>query len=154
MARQYIYQMQGLTRRLGTGRELLSNIWLSFYPGAKIGIIGANGAGKSTLLRIMAGVDTDIEGTVWRDPDARVGYLRQEPQLDPALDVRGNVEQGVARGEVSERHRPEVLADLLLGGVTTALTRWCADDGYDLESGLADAARALNDLLSPRRNQA
>jgi sulfate-transporting ATPase len=97
MARQFIYQMQGLTKRLGTGRELLQNIWLSFYPGAKIGIIGANGAGKSTLLRIMAGVDTDIEGTVWRDPDARVGYLEQEPQLDLALDVRGNVELGVAR---------------------------------------------------------
>jgi ATP-binding cassette ChvD family protein len=89
--------MQGLTKRLGTGRELLQDIWLSFYPGAKIGIIGANGSGKTTLLRIMAGVDSDIEGTVWRDPDARVGYLRQEPQLDPALDVRGNVDLGVAR---------------------------------------------------------
>ena len=97
MARQYIYQMQGLTKRLGTGRELLTNVWLSFYPGAKIGIIGANGSGKSTLIRIMAGIDKDIEGTVWRDPDARVGYLHQEPHLDPALDVRGNVELGVAR---------------------------------------------------------
>lgn len=97
MARQYIYQMQGLTKRLGTGRELLKNIWLSFYPGAKIGIIGANGSGKTTLLRIMAGVDTDIEGTVWRDPDARAGYLRQEPQLDAELNVLGNVELGVAR---------------------------------------------------------
>ncbi|MDG1483651.1 MAG: energy-dependent translational throttle protein EttA [Myxococcota bacterium] len=97
MARQYIYQMQGLTKRLGTGRELLQNIWLSFYPGAKIGIIGANGSGKTTLLRIMAGVDTDIEGTVWRDPDARAGYLRQEPQLDASLNVLGNVELGVAR---------------------------------------------------------
>ena len=97
MARQFIYQMQGLTKRLGTGRELLQNIWLSFYPGAKIGIIGANGSGKSTLLKIMAGIDKDIEGTVWRDPDARVGYLPQEPQLDPTLDVRGNVMLGVAR---------------------------------------------------------
>ncbi len=96
MARQFIYQMQGLTKRLGTGRTLLSNIWLSFYPGAKIGIIGANGSGKSTLLRIMAGADTDVEGTLWRDPDAKVGFLPQEPHLDPALDVRGNVELGIA----------------------------------------------------------
>jgi len=96
MARQYIYQMQNLTKRLGNGRELLTNVWLSFYPGAKIGIIGPNGSGKTTLLKIMAGIDKDIEGTVWKDPDARIGYLEQEPQLDPNLSVRGNIELGVA----------------------------------------------------------
>jgi sulfate-transporting ATPase len=96
MARQYIYQMRNLTKRLGTGRELLSNVWLSFYPGAKIGIIGANGSGKSTLMKIMAGIDKDIEGEVWIDPDARIGYLEQEPKLDPTLSVRGNIELGVA----------------------------------------------------------
>ena len=96
MARQFIYQMRNLTKRLGDGRELLSNIWLSFYPGAKIGIIGANGAGKSTLMKIMAGLDKELEGEVWIDPDARVGYLPQEPRLDPTLDVKGNVELGVA----------------------------------------------------------
>jgi ATP-binding cassette ChvD family protein len=97
MARQYIYQMQRLTKRLGNGRELLSDIWLSFYPGAKIGIIGPNGSGKSTLLKIMAGIDKDIEGTVWIDPDAYVGYLEQEPKLDESLSVRGNIELGVAK---------------------------------------------------------
>ncbi|MEL6345657.1 MAG: energy-dependent translational throttle protein EttA [Myxococcota bacterium] len=97
MARQFIYQMKGLTKRLGTGKELLSNIWLSFYPGAKIGVIGANGAGKSTLMKIMAGIDKDVEGELWMDPDARVGYLEQEPKLDETLDVRGNIEKGVAR---------------------------------------------------------
>ena len=96
MAQQYIYQMERLTKRLDDGRELLSNFWLSFYPGAKIGIIGHNGAGKSTILRIMAGVDQDVEGRTWIDPEAKVGYLQQEPQLDETLTVRQNVELGLA----------------------------------------------------------
>ena len=96
MARQYIFQMQGLTKRLDTGKELLSNFWLSFYPGAKIGIIGQNGAGKSTILRIMGQIDKEYEGTTWLAPSAKVGFLPQEPQLDPALDVRGNVKKGLA----------------------------------------------------------
>ena len=77
-------------------REILKGIWLSFYPGAKIGVIGANGAGKSTLLRIMAGVDRDFLGEAWPADGVRVGYLPQEPQLDSTKDVRGNVEDGVA----------------------------------------------------------
>jgi ATP-binding cassette ChvD family protein len=96
MAQQYIFQMERLTKRLDDGRELLNNFWLSFYPGAKIGIIGHNGAGKSTILRIMAGIDKDFEGRAWLDPEAKVGFLQQEPQLDPALNVRQNVEQGLA----------------------------------------------------------
>ena len=96
VAKQYIYQMERLTKRTGDGRELLSNFWLSFYPGAKIGIIGHNGSGKSTILRIMAGIDTEFDGHVWLDPDAKVGYLRQEPELDPTLNVRQNVERGLA----------------------------------------------------------
>ena len=96
MARQFIFQMEGVTKRVDDGRELLSNFWLSFYPGAKIGIIGHNGAGKSTILRIMAGIDKDVEGRTWLDPDAKVGFLEQEPKLDPTLNVRGNVEQGLA----------------------------------------------------------
>ena len=74
MAQQYIFQMERLTKRLDDGRELLSEFWLSFYPGAKIGIIGQNGAGKSTILRIMAGVDKDFEGRTWMDPEAK-GWL-------------------------------------------------------------------------------
>ncbi len=95
MGQQYIYQMQGLRKVTGDGRKILDGIWLSFFPGAKIGVIGPNGAGKSTLLRIMAGLDQDIDGETWIDPDATVGYLPQEPKLDESLDVKGNIELGM-----------------------------------------------------------
>jgi len=98
MAHQYIYVMKDLKKIVPPKREILKGIWLSFYPGAKIGVIGGNGAGKSTLLRIMAGVDKEFLGEAWPADGVRVGYLPQEPQLDPAKDVRGNVEDGV--GEV------------------------------------------------------
>jgi ATP-binding cassette ChvD family protein len=96
MSQQFIMQLQGLKKTLGNGKEVLKGIWLSFYPGAKIGVVGPNGAGKSTLLKIMAGLDDNVEGTVWRDPSKTVGFLQQEPQLDPSLDVRGNIELGLA----------------------------------------------------------
>jgi len=96
MAQQYIYTMQGLKKILPGGKEILKGIWLSFFPGAKIGVIGLNGAGKSTLLKIMAGLDDDFIGEAKPDPSIKVGYLAQEPQLDPTKDVRGNVEEGVA----------------------------------------------------------
>jgi sulfate-transporting ATPase len=95
MAQQFIYQMKGLRKFTPDGTEILKGIWLSFYPGAKIGVIGANGAGKSTLLKIMAGVDQEFQGDCWRDPHATVGYLEQEPHLDSTLDVRGNIELAV-----------------------------------------------------------
>ena len=95
MAQQFIYQMQGLKKHTRDGTEILKGIWLSFYPGAKIGVIGANGAGKSTLLGIMAGRDDDFQGDCWRDPNARVGFLEQEPHLDSTLNVRGNIELSV-----------------------------------------------------------
>ena len=96
MAHQFVFTLKDLRKVVPPKREILRGIWLSFFPGAKIGVLGSNGAGKSTLLRIMAGVDTDFIGEVWRAPDMRIGYLPQEPQLDPDLDVRGNVEEGVA----------------------------------------------------------
>jgi ATP-binding cassette ChvD family protein len=96
MAHQFVFTLKDLRKVVPPKREVLRGIWLSFFPGAKIGVLGANGAGKSTLLRIMAGVDGDFQGEVWRAPDMRIGYLPQEPQLDPGLDVRGNVEEGVA----------------------------------------------------------
>jgi energy-dependent translational throttle protein EttA len=96
MAHQYIFVMKDLKKIVPPKREILKGIWLSFYPGAKIGVIGANGAGKSTLLRIMAGVDREFLGEAWPADGVRVGYLPQEPHLDPAKDVRGNVEDGVA----------------------------------------------------------
>ena len=93
---EYQYVMKGLTKVVPPGKEILSNIWLSFFPGAKIGVLGPNGAGKSTLLRIMAGLDTDIEGEAWPGHGVSVGYLPQEPRLDAAKDVRGNIMEGVA----------------------------------------------------------
>jgi len=95
--RQFIYHMQGLTKTYPGNRKVLDNIHLSFYPDAKIGVLGVNGAGKSTLLRIMAGIDKDYSGEGWVAEGARVGYLEQEPQLDPAKSVRENVMQGVAK---------------------------------------------------------
>jgi energy-dependent translational throttle protein EttA len=96
---EYCYVMKGLTKTVPGGKEVLSNIWLSFYPGAKIGVIGPNGAGKSTLLKIMAGVDTSFEGEAWPAKGLSVGFLPQEPELDPERSVRDNVLSGL--GEVA-----------------------------------------------------
>ena len=96
MARQFIYHMQGLSKTYPGNRKILENVNLSFYPDAKIGVLGVNGSGKSTLLRIMAGLDTEFSGEAWAAEGARVGYLPQEPQLDPAKSVRDNVMEGVA----------------------------------------------------------
>src|SRR6516165_9493495 len=95
--RQFIYHMQGLTKTYPPNKKILENIHLSFYPDAKIGVLGVNGSGKSTLLRIMAGLDKDYTGEAWVAEGARVGYLEQEPQLDPELNVRDNVMLGVAK---------------------------------------------------------
>jgi ATP-binding cassette ChvD family protein len=97
MARQFVYFMQGLSKTYPGNRKVLDNIHLSFYPDAKIGVLGVNGSGKSTLLRIMAGIDKEYNGEAWVAEGARVGYLEQEPQLDPKLSVRENVMQGVAK---------------------------------------------------------
>ncbi|HKH48166.1 MAG TPA: energy-dependent translational throttle protein EttA [Thermoanaerobaculia bacterium] len=96
MAEQYIYVMKDLRKIYPPNREVLKNIWLSFYPGAKIGVVGQNGAGKSTLLKVMAGLITEFGGEAWAAKGAKVGFLSQEPQLDPDKDVLGNVEEGVA----------------------------------------------------------
>src|SRR5688572_19510797 len=95
MAQQYILQMEGVTR-MHDERVVLGDIWLSFFPGAKIGVLGGNGAGKSTLLRIMAGVDKDFMGTVRPAKGISIGYFRQEPQLDPELTVDQCMQVAVA----------------------------------------------------------
>src|SRR6478736_5285105 len=95
MAGEYIFTMRDLRKVVPPSREILKGIYLSFFPGAKIGVLGANGAGKSSLLRIMAGVDKDFRGDARPLPGTRIGFLTQEPQLDPAKDVRGNVMDGV-----------------------------------------------------------
>jgi ATP-binding cassette ChvD family protein len=96
MARQFIYHMQELSKTYPGNRKVLDNVYLQFYPDAKIGVLGVNGAGKSTLLRIMAGIDKEYTGEAWVAQGARVGYLPQEPQLDPQKSVRDNVMEGVA----------------------------------------------------------
>ncbi len=93
---QYVYHMDGVSKSYPGGKKCFENIRLSFLPGVKIGVVGVNGSGKSTLMRIMAGQDTDFTGEAWAAEGAKVGYLPQEPELDPALDVRGNVMLGVA----------------------------------------------------------
>ncbi|RBI70364.1 energy-dependent translational throttle protein EttA [Roseovarius sp. TE539] len=93
---QYVYHMQGVSKTYPGGKKCFENIHLNFLPGVKIGVVGPNGAGKSTLMKIMAGIDTEFTGEAWAATGARVGYLPQEPQLDPNLTVRENVMQGVA----------------------------------------------------------
>jgi len=96
---QFVYTMNRVSKVVPPKREILSDISLSFFPGAKIGVLGLNGAGKSTLLRIMAGVDTEFNGEARPQPGIKIGYLSQEPELDPSKDVRGNVEDGVAEAK-------------------------------------------------------
>jgi energy-dependent translational throttle protein EttA len=104
MAPQFIYVMKGLRKVVPPSRVILDDIWLSFYPGAKIGVLGPNGAGKSSLLRIMAGIDPEFQGEAWPHAGTRIAFLPQEPQLDPEKTVQGNVEEAVAaqRGLLKE----------------------------------------------------
>src|SRR5258708_28040987 len=95
MSEQYIFTIENLGKAYGK-REVLRNIWLAFYPGAKIGVIGSNGAGKSTLLRVMAGVEKDFLGSARLTPGFTVGFVPQEPRLDETKDVPGNLEEAVA----------------------------------------------------------
>ncbi|HTP76946.1 MAG TPA: energy-dependent translational throttle protein EttA [Rhizomicrobium sp.] len=94
---QFVFVMKGLSKTYPGGKQVLKDIWLSFYPGAKIGIVGVNGAGKSTLMKIMAGLDKDFTGEAWAADGVRMGYLPQEPQLDGSKNVRDNVMEGVAK---------------------------------------------------------
>ncbi|MCG8417473.1 MAG: energy-dependent translational throttle protein EttA [Proteobacteria bacterium] len=154
MAHQYVFVMKDLRKLVPPRREILKGIWLSFLPGAKIGVIGANGAGKSTLLRIMAGVDHDFQGEAWPAEGVKVGYLAQEPELDAERDVRGNVEQGVAEiralldrfEEVSARFAEEMSDDEMnaliaqQGELQDAID---AADAWDLDRTIEIAMDAL-----------
>src|SRR5512136_1456876 len=93
---QYVYVMNRLSKTYPGGKQVLKDITLAFLPGAKIGVVGLNGAGKSTLLRIMSGEETEFLGEAWAAEGVRVGHLPQEPELNPAKDVTGNVMEGVA----------------------------------------------------------
>jgi sulfate-transporting ATPase len=114
---QFIYHMYRLSKIVPPKREILKGISLSFYPGAKIGVVGPNGAGKSSLLKIMAGIDTDFLGEAWAAKGTRIGYLAQEPELDPSLDVKGNVERAVKETRDLLRRFEEV--NMKFGEVST-----------------------------------
>ncbi len=108
---QYVYVMKGLSKTYPGGKQVLKDIWLSFYPGAKIGIVGVNGAGKSTLMKLMAGQDKEFTGEAWAADGIRTGYLPQEPQLDPTKNVRDNVMEGVAKKKALVDRYNEIAAN-------------------------------------------
>ncbi|MBU1074169.1 energy-dependent translational throttle protein EttA [bacterium] len=154
MAQQYVYTMIGLKKIVPPNREILRGLWLSFLPGAKIGVIGLNGAGKSTLLRIMAGLDDDFIGEAHAAEGVSVGFLPQEPALDPGTDVRGNVEQGVAAlkgkldrfNEISMKMCEPVDDDemtRLMTEMGELQTEIDAHDGWELDRKLEIAMDAL-----------
>lgn len=151
-AHQYIYVMKDLSKTFPGGKQVLKNIWLSFYPGAKIGVLGPNGAGKSTLLKIMAGLDDDFTGEAWAAEGVKVGYLAQEPQLDPNKDVMGNVMDGV--GEVRDLMQkyeevnmkfadPDADMDALLAEQAELQEKIDACNGWELERTIEIAMDAL-----------
>ncbi|MBY6243190.1 energy-dependent translational throttle protein EttA [Methylosinus sp. Sm6] len=146
MARQFIYHMQGLTKTYPGGKKVLDNIHLSFYPDAKIGVLGVNGSGKSTLLRIMAGIDKEFVGEGFVGEGAKVGYLPQEPQLDPALDVRGNVMLGVAEKKaILDRYNDLAMnySDETADEMTKLQDEIEAKGLWDLDSQVDQAMEAL-----------
>ncbi|HEY5734410.1 MAG TPA: energy-dependent translational throttle protein EttA [Gammaproteobacteria bacterium] len=149
---QYIYTMNRVSKVVPPKREILKDISLSFFPGAKIGVLGLNGAGKSTLLRIMAGIDTEIDGEARPMPGINVGFLPQEPQLDPAKDVRGNVEEALSDLTDAQEKLDAVYAayaepdadfDALAKEQARLENILQAGDGHNLERTLEVAADAL-----------
>ncbi|MES2998900.1 MAG: energy-dependent translational throttle protein EttA [Pseudomonadota bacterium] len=154
MSQQYIYTMQAVGKIVPPKRQILKDIWLSFFPGAKIGVLGLNGAGKSSLLRIMAGIDQDFVGEAQAFSDIKIGYLPQEPQLDPNKDVRGNVEEAIADikksldrfNEISMKFADpmsETEMNKLFEEQGELQTQIEAQDGWELERKLSIAADAL-----------
>jgi ATP-binding cassette ChvD family protein len=146
MARQFIYHMQELTKAYPGNRKVLENVNLSFYPEAKIGVLGVNGSGKSTLLRIMAGLDNEYSGEAWAAEGARVGYLAQEPQLDATKSVRENVMEGVApQKAVVDRYNDLALnySDKTADEMTKLQDEIEAKGLWDLDSKVDQAMDAL-----------
>ena len=151
---EFIYTMKGLSKTVPPKREILKGIWLSFFHGAKIGVLGLNGAGKSSLLKIMAGLDSEFDGEAFPGKNIRVGFLPQEPQLDEAKDVQGNVEEGVAAtkalldrfNEISDRFAEPLEQDemdKLLEEQGKLQDKIDAANGWELEHGLEVAMDAL-----------
>ncbi len=143
---QYVYHMHGMSKAYPGGKKILDNVHLSFYPTAKIGVLGPNGSGKSTLLKIMAGIDKDFQGEAWVAEGARVGYLAQEPQLDPAKSVRENVMEGVAKQQaILERYNELAMnySDETADEMTRLQDEIEAQGLWDLDSKVDQAMDAL-----------
>ncbi len=146
MARQFIYHMHGMSKAYAGGKKVLDNIHLSFYPDAKIGVLGPNGSGKSTLLKIMAGVEKEFQGEAWADKGAKVGYLSQEPELDPNLDVLGNVMTGVKEKKaIVDRYNELMMeySDETAEEASKLQDQIDAENLWDLESQVEVAMEAL-----------
>ncbi len=149
MAAQYIFQMQGLTKAFPGGKKVFENIWLSFYPDAKIGVVGVNGSGKSTLLKIMAGLDKEFSGEAKAADSVRMGYLEQEPHLDPNLDVWGNVIAWCEEKKTFDAYNAvaaklgEDYSDELMEEMTTLQEKLDAGDLWDIDSRIEMAMDAL-----------
>jgi ATP-binding cassette ChvD family protein len=150
MAQQYIFQMQGLTKAFpGAPKKTFENIWLSFYPGAKIGVVGVNGSGKSTLLKIMAGLDKDYTGEAMAAEGIKRGYLQQEPQLDEQLDVWGNVIAWCEEKKIFDKYNEvaaklgEDYSDELMEEMTALQEKLDAGDLWDIDSRIEMAMDAL-----------
>jgi ATP-binding cassette ChvD family protein len=149
MAAQYIFQMQGLTKAWPGGKKLFENIWLSFYPDAKIGVVGVNGSGKSTLLKIMAGIDTEFAGEAKAAEGTKMGYLEQEPQLDDQLNVWGNVIAWCEEKKIVDRYNEvaaklgEDYTDELMEEMTALQEKIDAGDFWDIDSKVEMAMDAL-----------
>ena len=148
MARQFIYHMHGLTKKFGN-KTILDNIHLSFYPDAKIGVVGVNGSGKSTLLKIMAGLDDQVTGEHWAAEGAKVGYLPQEPKLDMSKDVWGNVIEGCEDKKIFDEYNAvatqmaEEYTDELMEKMTALQEQVDARDAWDIDSKIEMAMGAL-----------
>ncbi|MFZ4121612.1 MAG: energy-dependent translational throttle protein EttA [Caulobacterales bacterium] len=146
---QYIFSMQGLTKAYPGGKKVFENIWLSFYPDAKIGVVGVNGSGKSTLLKIMAGMDKDFTGEAMPLSGTKMGYLEQEPHLDPALTVRENAEAWCEEKKLLTRFNEvsmevgENYTDELMEEMTSLQERIDASDAWDIDSRIDMAMDAL-----------
>ena len=149
MAQQYIFQMQGLTKVYPGGKKVFENIWLSFYPDAKIGVVGVNGSGKSTLLKILAGLDKEFNGEAKAADGVKMGYLEQEPKLDTALNVRQNVESWCEEKRLLARFNEvagklgEDYTDELMEEMTTLQEQIDAGDMWDIDSKVEMAMDAL-----------
>jgi ATP-binding cassette ChvD family protein len=149
MAAQYIFQMQGLTKAYPGNRKVFENIWLSFYPDAKIGVVGVNGSGKSTLLKIMSGLDQDFSGEARPADGVKRGYLSQEPELDPQLNVWGNVISDCEEKKLFDRYNEvaaklgEDYSDALMEEMTALQEKIDAADIWDIDSRIEMAMEAL-----------